>query len=170
METSKGDVVIEVHRDWAPLGAARFHELVQAGFYNQARFFRVVPGFVVQFGLPADPALNARWAEKVIADDPPAGQSNGPGTVTFATRGPNSRTTQIFINLEDNARLDASGFTPFGRVVEGMTVVQQLHSGYGEGAPNGAGPDQGRIRVEGNAYLQRDFPLLDFIKVATVIH
>jgi cyclophilin family peptidyl-prolyl cis-trans isomerase len=161
LDTSKGDVVIEVHKAWAPLGAARFHELVRSGFYNEARFFRVVPGFVVQFGMPADPALNQKWAENSIPDDPPAGQSNVPGTVTFATRGPNSRTTQLFINLGDNSRLDSQGFTPFGRVVEGMNAVTEINSGYGEG------PQQPLIRSQGNAYLKREFPELDYIKTAT---
>jgi peptidyl-prolyl cis-trans isomerase A (cyclophilin A) len=167
LETSKGDVVVEVNREWSPLGADRFHELVGSGFYDGARFFRVLPGFVVQFGLAADPALNAKWAN-VIADDPP-GQTNAAGTITFATRGAGSRTTQVFINLKDNPILDQKGFTPFGRVVEGMNFVQQFYADYGEGAPNGNGPAQDRIRAEGNAYLERDFPKLDFIKKATLL-
>jgi cyclophilin family peptidyl-prolyl cis-trans isomerase len=162
LDTSEGDIVIEVHKAWAPLGAARFHELVRSGFYDEARFFRVVPGFVVQFGMPADPALNQKWAENSIPDDPPAGQSNVPGTVTFATRGPNSRTTQLFINLGDNSRLDSQGFTPFGRVVEGMNAVTEINSGYGEQ------PQQPMIRGQGNAYLKREFPELDYIKTATI--
>jgi peptidyl-prolyl cis-trans isomerase A (cyclophilin A) len=166
LETSKGDVMIEVNREWAPLGAGRFHELVTSGFYDNARFFRVLPGFVVQWGLAADPSQNAKWTE--FPDDPP-GQSNTAGTLTFATRGANTRTTQVFINLVDNERLDSMGFTPFGRVVEGMEVVQQLYGEYGEGAPRGSGPDQGSIRAEGNAYLERTFPKLDFIKKATVV-
>jgi peptidyl-prolyl cis-trans isomerase A (cyclophilin A) len=169
-ETSKGDVVIQVTKEWSPRGADRFYELVKLGFYDQARFFRVLPGFIVQVGMAADPALNAKWAENNIPGDPP-GQSNTPGTVTFAMRSgdPNSRTTQVFINLGNNAQLDAMGFTPFGRVVEGMNVVQQFYAEYGEGAPRGNGPDQGRIRSEGNAYLEREFPKLDFVKKATIV-
>jgi peptidyl-prolyl cis-trans isomerase A (cyclophilin A) len=169
-ETSKGDIVIQVTKEWSPRGAGRFYELVRLGFYDGARFFRVLPGFIVQVGMPADPALNAKWAENSIPGDPP-GQSNTPGTVTFAMRGgdPNSRTTQIFINLGNNAQLDAQGFTPFGRVVEGMDAVQRFYADYGEGAPRGNGPDQGRIRAEGNAYLERDFPNLDYIKKATIV-
>lgn len=167
METSKGDIVIQINPEWAPRGADRFIDLVKSGYYDGARFFRVVPDFVVQFGLAGDPALSAKWSDNNIPDDPP-GQTNAAGTVVFATRGPNTRTSQVFINLVDNARLDQMGFTPFGRVVEGMSVVQQLYSGYGDAPPNGNGPDQGRIRAEGNAYLQREFPQLDFIKNATV--
>jgi peptidyl-prolyl cis-trans isomerase A (cyclophilin A) len=170
LETSEGDVVIQVNKEWSPRGADRFHQLVKLGFYDGARFFRVLPGFIVQVGMPADPALNAQWAENAIPADPP-GQSNTPGTVTFAMRGgdPNSRTTQIFINLGHNAQLDAQGFTPFGRVVEGMEAVQRFYAEYGEGAPRGNGPDQGRIRAEGNAYLEREFPNLDYIKKATLL-
>jgi len=127
-----------------------------------------LPGFVVQFGLNGSPAVTAKWAGSALQDDP-ASQSNVRGSVTFATAGPNTRTTQVFINLNDNRNLDAMGFTPFGTVVEGMNVVMELHSGYGEGAPTGNGPDQGRIRAEGNAYLERDFPQLDYIKKATII-
>ncbi len=160
-ETSKGNFTVEVTRDLAPLGADRFYNLIKSGFYDGARFFRVLPGFVVQFGLPADPAV-AR-----IADDRVKG-SNARGTITFATAGPNTRTTQVFINLADNANLDGMGFAPFGRVTEGMDVVGQLYSGYGEGAPHGRGPDQGRITSEGNAYLEREFSKLDYIEKATV--
>jgi peptidyl-prolyl cis-trans isomerase A (cyclophilin A) len=166
-DTTKGTVTIEVIRAWAPLGADRFYNLVKGGFYDGARFFRVLPGFVVQFGIPGDPAIAKVWRSARIGDDPVT-QSNAAGMVTFATAGPNSRTTQVFINLAGNQNLDAMGFAPFGRVVEGMDVVGQLHSGYGEGAPHGRGPDQGRLQSEGNAYLERDFPKLDFIKSATV--
>jgi len=161
-ETPKGDFIVETIREWSPLGADRFHQLVKEGFFNDARFFRVVPGFVVQFGLSGKPAVDAKWDNAIIEDDSP-GMSNRPGTMCFATRGPRSRTTQIFINLGDNSRLDAQGFTPFGRVTEGMQVVSTLHAGYGEG------PDQGRIKSEGNAYLQREFPLLDFVKKASIV-
>lgn len=166
-ETSKGNFAVEVTRSWAPVGADRFYSLVKNGFYDGARFFRVLPGFVVQFGLPGDPALSRAWRSASIADDP-VQQSNARGTITFATAGPNSRTTQVFINLGNNGNLDGMGFAPFGRVTEGMEVVGQLHSGYGEGAPHGRGPDQGRITAEGNTYLEQQFPKLDHIKRATI--
>ncbi len=167
LDTSKGAVVIEVSRAWAPLGADRFYNLVKSGFYDNARFFRVISGFMVQFGIAGDPRVQAPWRNAPIKDDPVT-QSNKRGTITFATAGPNTRTSQVFINYGDNARLDASGFAPFGRVVSGMNVVDSFHSGYGEGAPNGRGPDQSRIQREGNAYLTRDFPDLDYIKKATI--
>ena len=166
-ETSKGDFVVQVHKDWAPLGAERFIELVKSGFYDNARFFRVVTGFMVQFGIAGDPNVQAKWREATIADDP-VKQSNGRGKISFATKGPNTRTTQVFINLVDNARLDNAGFAPFGEVVSGMEVVDQLYSEYGEGAPRGAGPDQKLIQTQGNAYLEKEFPRLDFIKKASV--
>lgn len=164
-ETTKGVFTLEVTRAWAPLGADRFYNLVKSGFYDGARFFRVLPGFVVQFGIPGDPALARQWRSANIADDP-VKQSNTPGSITFATAGPGTRTTQVFINLANNAGLDGQGFAPFGRIVEGMDVVGQLYSGYGEGAPHGRGPDQGRVQSEGNAYLERSFPKLDYIKKA----
>ncbi len=166
-ETSKGAVVIEVHRDWAPNGADRFYNLVKNGFYDNARFFRVIKGFMVQFGINGDPALSSGWRAATIPDDP-AKQSNQRGFITFATSGPNSRTTQVFINFGDNAGLDNQGFAPFGQVVAGMEVVDQLFGGYGEGAPRGAGPDQSRVQREGNAYLTKEFPKLDFVKKATL--
>jgi peptidyl-prolyl cis-trans isomerase A (cyclophilin A) len=166
-ETSKGDFAIEVNRDWAPLGADRFHELVQGGFFDGARFFRVLPGFVVQFGLPADPAVARQWSSARLPDDP-VRQSNKRGAVTFATAGPNTRTTQVFINLADNRNLDGMGFAPFGTVVEGMEVVEQFYSGYGEGAPHGRGPEQHRISTEGNTYLEKQFPKLDHVKKASI--
>ncbi len=168
LETSKGDVVIEVHRAWAPRGADRFHALVQSGYYDDVRFFRVLSGFMAQFGIHGDPATSARWRARPIPDDP-VRQSNTRGMVTFATAGPNTRTTQVFINYADNTPLDGMGFAPFGRVVEGMDVVDHLYAGYGEGAPRGPGPDQGRIQREGNAYLERAFPQLDFVERATVV-
>ncbi len=167
-ETSKGNFTIEVTREWAPLGADRFYNLVKNGFYEGARFFRVLPGFVVQFGIPGDPAVARTWRTARIADDAVSG-TNSRGTVTFATAGPNTRTTQVFINLANNANLDSMGFAPFGRVNEGMEVVGQLHSGYGEGAPHGRGPDQGRIQSEGNAYLEKQFPNLDYIAKAVIL-
>ena len=167
-ETSKGNFTVEVTRAWAPLGADRFYNLIKGGFYDGARFFRVLPGFVVQFGIPADPAVARVWRTARINDDP-VSQSNLPASVTFATSGKNTRTTQVFINLAENANLDDMGFAPFGRVSEGMDVVGKLHSGYGEGAPQGRGPDQGRIQSEGNAYLEKDFPKLDYISKASII-
>src|SRR5215469_9762720 len=161
LDTSKGPVVIEVHRDWAPLGADHFYELVKSGFYDGARFFRMVPGFVVQFGLAADPAVTAKWKSMNLADDP-VKQSNTTGMVTYATAGPNTRTTQVFINLADNQRLDSQGFAPFGRVISGMDIVQGFYSGYGEK------PDQQLLEAQGNAYLQSQFPQLDYIKKATI--
>jgi len=161
-ETSEGDFVVEVHRDWAPIGADRFRELVQAKYYDGARFFRVLPGFVAQFGLAADPAVTRKWRSTPLRDDP-VKASNTIGTIVYATAGPNTRTTQLFINLADNKRLDSDGFAPFGRVVQGMGVVTRLYGGYGER------PNQGRIEQQGNAYLMQEFPGLDYIKKATLM-
>jgi peptidyl-prolyl cis-trans isomerase A (cyclophilin A) len=166
-DTSKGAFVVEVHRDWAPNGADRFYNLVKNGFYDNVRFFRVVSGFMVQFGLNGDPKLSAQWREARIQDDA-VKQSNKRGFITFATAGPNTRTTQVFINFDDNSSLDGQGFAPFGQVVSGMSVVDSLYSGYGEGAPRGQGPDQGRVQREGNAYLTHEFTKLDYIKKATI--
>jgi peptidyl-prolyl cis-trans isomerase A (cyclophilin A) len=167
--TTKGDFVIEVHRDWSPNGADRFYNLVKMGFYDDTRFFRAIDGFMVQFGINGDPAVNTKWQGARFQDDPGGKQSNKPGYVSFATMGPNSRTTQIFINYGDNTRLDGMGFTPFGKVVEGMDVVNALYKGYGEGAPGGMGPSQGRIQSEGNAYLDKSFPKLDAVKEAKIV-
>ena len=167
-ETSKGDVVIEVHRDWAPLGAERFYNLVRSGYFDGVRFFRVIPGFMAQFGIHGDPQVSAAWRDATIPDDP-VRQHNTRGTVSFATAGPGTRTTQLFINYADNNRLDGMGFSPFGQVVEGMMVVDRLHGGYGEGAPSGRGPDQSTIQALGNAYLEREFPQLDYVKRAVVV-
>jgi peptidyl-prolyl cis-trans isomerase A (cyclophilin A) len=168
-ETSRGDFVIEVVSEWAPIGADRFYNLVRNGFYDGARFFRAIDGFMVQFGLHADPAVTDAWQDERILDDPVV-QSNRRGYVTFAmTAESDSRTTQLFINLVDNETLDGMGFAPFGRVVDGMDVVDQLHTGYGDGPPRGRGPDQERIRREGNAYLVREFPQLDYIQRATIV-
>ena len=166
--TTKGDFVVEVTRAWAPLGADRFYNLVKNHFYDGAAFFRVLPGFVAQFGLNANPDVSRVWASANIKDDPVT-QSNLAGSLTFATAGPNTRTTQLFINLADNQNLDGMGFAPFGKVIEGMDVVQQFYSGYGEGAPRGRGPDQGRLANEGKAYLDKNFPLLDSIKTAVIV-
>lgn len=167
-ETSKGDFIVEVHPDWAPRGAARFKELVEETFFDEARFFRVVERFMVQFGIHADPEVSAKWRTKTIQDDP-VQESNARGMITFATSGPNSRTTQVFINFGDNTFLDSQGFAPFGKVIEGMEVVDSLYNEYGEGAPSGRGPDQGRIQREGNTYLIQEFPDLDHIKTARII-
>ncbi|HBC62815.1 MAG TPA: peptidylprolyl isomerase [Planctomycetaceae bacterium] len=161
-ETSCGDFTVEVQRDWAPLGADRFHELVQAGFYDECRFFRVVPGFVVQWGMNGDPAVYAKWKDREIKDDKVT-QSNREGMITFASRGPNTRTCQLFINLADNERLDDLGFAPFGKVVEGLDAVKKITSEYGQR------PQQPLIQEEGNAYLKKEFPKMDYIKKATVV-
>ncbi len=166
-ETTRGDFLVEVHRQWAPRGADRFYNLVRHGFFDGAKFFRVVDGFVVQFGIAADPAVSAAWADATIGDDPRR-ESNLRGRLTFAHAGPNTRTTQLFINLRDNPGLDGQGFPPFGEVVEGMEVVDGLYAGYGDGPPYGSGPDQGRIEAEGNAYLEREFPRLDGIRTARI--
>ncbi len=166
-DTSKGTFVVEVHRDWAPNGADRFYNLVKSGFYNDDRFFRVIQGFMVQFGINGNPQVSAQWENANLKDDPVT-QSNKPGFITFATRGPNTRTTQVFINYNDNQRLDAMGFAPFGQVTQGMEVVQSLYGGYGEGAPRGAGPSQPKMQAEGNAYLASQFPKLDYITKTTI--
>jgi peptidyl-prolyl cis-trans isomerase A (cyclophilin A) len=166
-DTTKGVFVIQVTRAWAPNGADRFYNLVKNGFYDNARFFRVISGFMVQFGIHGDPKLSAQWRESRIPDDR-VSQSNKRGFITFATAGPNTRTTQVFINFGDNAGLDSQGFSPFGKSVQGMEVVDKLNAEYGEGAPRGRGPDQGRLQQEGNAYLQKDYPRMDFIKKATI--
>ena len=167
LATTQGNVVIEVDPALAPQGAERLREMVEAGVLDGARFFRVVPGFVVQFGIAADPTVAATWRNRPIRDDP-VKASNVRGSVTFATAGPNTRTTQLFVNLRDNERLDSMGFAPIGRVIEGMDVVDRLYSGYGEGAPQGRGPRQDRIQSEGEAYLAREFPELDRIERATI--
>ncbi len=157
-ECSHGDFVAEFHKEWAPLGVARFHELASANFYNGARFFRVVPGFMAQFGIPADPALAAEWRTRTIKDDP-VKQKNVRGMITFAkTAAPNSRSTQLFINTGSNEFLDSQGFAPIGRVIEGMDVVERINAEYGET------PNQQMIQMQGNAYLEQMFPKLDYIK------
>jgi peptidyl-prolyl cis-trans isomerase A (cyclophilin A) len=167
-DTSAGMFVVEVHRDWAPNGVDRFYNLVKNGFYDNVRFFRVIPDFMVQFGINGDPALNAAWQPARIPRDP-VKQSNTRGMITYAMAGsPDTRTTQVFINFKDNSPLDAQGFAPFGKVTTGMNVVDKIYSGYGEGPPSGRGPDQGRIQAEGNAYLEKSFPKLDYVKKATI--
>lgn len=168
LATTRGDVLILVHREWAPLGADQFYALTKAGFFDGNRFFRALRGFVVQWGINGDPQINKKWNDKPIADDP-AKVSNKIGTVVFATAGPQSRTTQLFINLGDNsASLDPQGFTPFGEVIQGMDNVMSLYMDYGDGPPNGSGPDQSAIASAGNSYLEQHFPKLDYIKTARV--
>lgn len=169
LDTTKGPIHIEVHPDWAPLGAARFRELVESGYYTDVAFFRVVEGFMAQIGIHGDPAVNNRWRENSFPDDPVT-QSNTRGMLSFATRGPNTRTTQFFINFVDNRNLDGMGFAPFARVREAdMAVVDSLYNGYGEGAPRGAGPDQGQMHAVGNSYLRANFPNLDYVRSARVL-
>ena len=167
-DTSKGSFVVEVHRDWAPNGADRFYNLVKNGFYNDARFFRVISDFMVQFGINGNPKISQVWQDANIPDDP-VKQSNIRGMITFATAGPDTRTTQVFINFGDNAALDGQGFSPFGKVISGMDVVDSLYAGYGEGSPKGHGPNQGIVQRLGNAYLEKAFPQLDYIKTATIV-
>jgi peptidyl-prolyl cis-trans isomerase A (cyclophilin A) len=161
-DTSVGKFVITVHRAWAPLGADRFFNLVKNGFFDETRFFRVVPNFMVQFGINGDPAIASAWMPARLKDDPASGHSNKKGLVTFATSGPNSRTTQVFINFKDNGFLDSQGFTPFGEVTAGMDVVEKITDQYGEK------PNQGQIQSAGNTYLKASFPKLDYVKKATI--
>lgn len=167
LTTSEGEVELRIRRAWAPLGADRVHYLATHGFFDGNRFFRVLPGFIVQFGLNGDPLVDAALDRHKLRDDPVT-TSNRRGTIVFATGGPNTRTTQLFINLADNANLDPMGFAPVGEVIRGMDVVEKFHSGYGEGAPFGPGPDQAYIMRDGNRYLRVTFPLLDTIATAVV--
>ena len=166
-DTTKGVFVLDVHRNWAPNGADRFYNLVKSGFYDNVRFFRVISGFMVQFGISGDPKIAAPWRDAKIKDDPVV-QSNRRGYITYAMAGPNTRTTQVFINFGENGSLDSQGFSPFGRVIQGMEVVDKLNAEYGEGAPRGRGPDQTRVQMEGNAYLTKDFANLDYVRKATI--
>ena len=169
LDTTEGPIQIEVHRAWAPNGADRFYNLVRIGFFTDVSFFRVVEGFMAQAGIHGRADVNAAWRSANIPDDPVV-EHNVPGMVSYAMGGPNTRTTQFFINLVDNRRLDPMGFAPFGRVREqDMAVVRRLHAGYGEGAPAGRGPMQARIQREGNAYLRAEFPELDSIRSARII-
>lgn len=169
LETTKGDVIIEVNRAWSPRGADRFYNLVKIGYFQEIAFFRVIDGFMAQFGIHGDPAVNNHWRDANIMDDPVV-ESNTRGMITFAKTGmPNSRSVQFFINFGNNGGLDQQGFSPFGRVVEGMEVMDSIYKGYGEGAPMGRGPNQGRIQQEGNPYLKSDFPKLDYIKKASIL-
>ena len=170
METTRGLFTLMIHRDWSPYGSDRFYSLVANGYYNEARFFRVVPGFVAQFGISGNPLVNVAWQNQHIPDDHMM-RSNIRGTIAFGNDGPDSRAVQVFINLADNTRLDtagARGFPPIGAVVDGMFVVDSLYSGYGEGPPRGKGPSQDSITVLGTPYLVRAFPRLDFIRTARI--
>ena len=162
-ETSKGMIVIEVHREWSPHGADRVYNLVKNGYFDGVKFFRAVPNFVVQWGIHGDPAIATKWLQAKVPDDP-VKQSNKRGFVTYAMGGPNSRSVQLFINLVDNSRLDGMGFAPFGQVTEGMDVVDKFYGGYGEGLTK----LQGRIAEEGNAFLEKNYPQLDSITRATI--
>jgi len=166
-ETSKGDFTVSVIRAWAPLGADRFYDLAKHHFFDNESFFRVLKGFVAQFGISAYPPVNAVWEKATIKDDPVT-ESNKKYFLTFATAGPNTRTTQLFINLADNPRLDTMGFAPFGQVTDGMNVVDTLYADYGEGAPGGSGPNQDEIQKQGKPYLDKNFPKLDYIKTTTL--
>lgn len=161
-ETTRGTFVVEAIRGWAPNGADRFYALARAGFFDDNRFFRVVPGFIAQFGINNEKKVNERWDDAPLPDDPPRGM-NSRGTVVFASQGPTTRSHQMFVNLGNNARLDRQGFVPFGRVVEGMAVVDSIYSAYGEA------PVQQLIQTLGNSYLVRMFPKLDYIKTATIV-
>lgn len=170
-ETSRGRFDAVAHRVWAPLGVDRFYDLVRRQYYDDTRVFRVVSNFVAQFGLSGDPRVTAAWRARSIPDDP-VRQSNRRGRIAFARGGPNTRTVQLYVNLRDNARLDTVGgfgFPPIAEVVSGMDVVDSLYSGYGEGPPRGGGPPQDSIRAQGNEYLHRAFPRLDFIRRARVV-
>lgn len=160
-ETSKGPFIVEVHRDWAPLGAARFEELVKDKFYDGARFFRVVPNFVIQFGIAADPRMTKKW-DKPIKDDE-VRQTNRTGSLAFATSGPETRTSQVFINLRSNQSLDSQGFAPFAQIIEGMEVIEKINDEYGQQ------PDQSQIERRGNSYLNSSFPRLDYIRTAVIM-
>lgn len=168
-ETSKGAFVVEVTRAWAPRGADHFYELVKTGYYDGNHFYRVLPTYVVQFGVNGDPQTTRLWSSMSIPDDP-VKESNRKWSITYARSGPQTRTTQVFINMRDNKALDAQGFAPFGRVVSGMDVIGHLYSGYGEMAPRGQGPDPTQIELQGNSYVENHFPRLDYIKRTTILH
>jgi peptidyl-prolyl cis-trans isomerase A (cyclophilin A) len=167
-ETSRGPFTVRFVRAWAPRGADRAYYLVRSGYYDGVRFFRVLPGFVAQFGASGDPRVAKVWDVRTIRDDP-VRQSNTRGMVSFATGGPHTRTTQLFVNYGSNVRLDRLGFAPVGRVVDGMARVDALYAGYGEGPPRGKGPNQDRLAAQGNGYLEREFPKLDYVRTAKVV-
>ena len=167
-ETSQGDFVVEVRREWAPRGADRFHELLRMRYFDQGRFFRVIPGFIAQFGINKDFDVHGQWRNFFIVDDPPK-EKNLRGTLAFAQSGRNTRATEVFINMADNKILDDQNFVPFGRIVEGIEVIDKLYSGYGDYAPQGRGPDPGRAEEEANEYLTQHFPKLDYVNRARLI-
>lgn len=167
LDTTNGEVVVEVHKDWAPEGAERFYTLVNQGFFDGARFYRVVRGYIVQFGYSGDPKIDSLWQSSFLPDDP-VKKSNKRGFVSFAQQGKNSRTTQVFINLRDNPSLDKAGFAPFAEVVEGMDLVESIYSAYGDVPTRGSGPDPQLLGSQGNPYLTSKFPRLDYIRKATV--
>ncbi len=167
-ETSQGDFMVEANREWAPHGVDRFHELLRMRYFDQGRFFRVLPGFIAQFGVHRDFDVHATWRNLFIVDDPPK-QKNLRGTLAFAKSGPNTRATEIFINLGDNAVLDSEGFVPFAKVIQGMEVVDKFYSGYGEMRPEGKWIDRARVEEETNEYLVQRFPKLDYIKRAQIL-
>lgn len=166
--TTKGAFTIEVTRSLSPNGADRFYNLVKSGYFQDVAFFRVIPGFMGQFGIHGDPKVSAAWRGARIQDDP-VKASNKRGYLSFAMAGPNTRTTQFFINLVDNTNLDSMGFSPFGKVVEGQDIVDKINGEYGEGAPRGRGPNQGIIQEKGNEYLKASYPNLDYIKSAALV-
>jgi peptidyl-prolyl cis-trans isomerase A (cyclophilin A) len=166
--TTRGNFTVEVHRDWAPNGADRFYNLVRGDYYDGVRFFRAVRNFMVQFGISGYPAVNTVWRESRIKDDP-VKESNTRGRITFATSGADSRTTQVFVNLKDNGNLDGMGFAPFGEVVSGMDIVDQIYMDYGDAPPRGRGPNQGKLQQVGNVYLDQEFPKLDGVSEARIV-
>jgi peptidyl-prolyl cis-trans isomerase A (cyclophilin A) len=168
LETTRGDIVLRITRDWAPKGADRVYALVKCGYFDECRFYRVLPKFIAQFGINGTPTVAAKWKDLPIDDDP-VKQKNTRGRVTFGKGGPNSRTTNLFISLKDNTSLDSEGFAPLGEVLEGMEVADQLFSGYGDGAPKGRGPSQKKIYEQGNTWLAKEFKDLDYIKKATAV-
>ena len=168
LETTKGDIRIDVTREWAPLAADRFYNLVKAGYYDGIAFHRVLSGFIAEFGIHGDPWVNAAWRQALMVDEP-VRQSNTRGRVTFSKNTPNSRTVQVFINLKDNGSLDGQGFSPFGEVAEGMEVVEALYAEYGDGPPRGEGVYQAMAIARGDEYLNEEFPLLDRIERAVIL-
>lgn len=167
-ETTKGSFIIEVHREWSPKGADRFYNLIKVGYFQEIAFFRAIEGFMVQFGISGDPKINGVWKDATITDDP-VKTSNDRGYISFATAGPNTRSNQLFINLVNNASLDSMGFSPIGKIIDGMSVLDSLYKGYGEGAPSGQGPSQAILSQQGNPYLKSQFPKLDYIKKASIL-
>jgi peptidyl-prolyl cis-trans isomerase A (cyclophilin A) len=166
-ETSRGAFVMEAHRSWSPFGVDRFYYLVRRGFYDGTRFYRVLDRFIAQFGISGDPQISAAWEERLMPDDSVKHQTNLRGRVSFASFGPHTRTTQLFINYRDNASIDRD-YAPIAEVVKGMNVISSLWKGYGDAPPRGAGPRPARIFAEGEAYLAKEFPKLDYVKTARV--